>query len=135
MKISNILITISRLLYPFILLFAFYIIINGDISPGGGFQGGAILATGLLLGYFIDVGKVINVSTMLRIEKSVYILLVLVCGISFITTGEFFTNFLKNHSYIPMRRLFLVLLNILIGIKVSLGLISIVSIFVEEGRA
>jgi multicomponent Na+:H+ antiporter subunit B len=39
----------SRLLTPFILLFAFYVIAHGHDSPGGGFQGGVLLAAGLIL--------------------------------------------------------------------------------------
>ena len=35
---------------PFILLFAFYVLVHGESSPGGGFQAGAIMAGGLLLG-------------------------------------------------------------------------------------
>ena len=34
---------VVRLLAPFIAIFAIYVILNGHISPGGGFQGGAIL--------------------------------------------------------------------------------------------
>lgn len=34
---------IVRLLAPFIAMFAIYVILNGHISPGGGFQGGTIL--------------------------------------------------------------------------------------------
>jgi multicomponent Na+:H+ antiporter subunit B len=35
---------------PFILLFALYVLVHGETSPGGGFQAGAIMAGGLLLG-------------------------------------------------------------------------------------
>jgi multicomponent Na+:H+ antiporter subunit B len=35
-----------RFLFPFILLFSLYTVLHGDISPGGGFQGGAVLAAG-----------------------------------------------------------------------------------------
>ncbi len=41
--------TITALLIGFILLFAFYIILTGHISPGGGFAGGVVCAAGLLL--------------------------------------------------------------------------------------
>lgn len=34
---------IVRLLAPFIVMFSVYVMINGHVSPGGGFQGGAIL--------------------------------------------------------------------------------------------
>ncbi|MGQ4808854.1 Na(+)/H(+) antiporter subunit B [Candidatus Entotheonellaceae bacterium PAL068K] len=38
-----------RLVTPFILLFAIYVIVHGHDSPGGGFQGGAILAAVIML--------------------------------------------------------------------------------------
>jgi len=39
----------ARLLSPYIMLFGWYVIIHGHYSPGGGFQGGALLAASLLL--------------------------------------------------------------------------------------
>ncbi|MGF1670373.1 MAG: MnhB domain-containing protein [Balneolaceae bacterium] len=39
----------SRLLSPYILLFGIYVIFHGHYSPGGGFQGGALLAAAVLL--------------------------------------------------------------------------------------
>ena len=41
--------TTTRLLLPAIQIFAFYVIAHGHHSPGGGFQGGVILAAGLIL--------------------------------------------------------------------------------------
>lgn len=40
---------IAKVLVPFILLFGMYVIMNGHISPGGGFSGGAIMGAGLIL--------------------------------------------------------------------------------------
>lgn len=39
----------GRFLSPFLMLFGFYVIIHGHYSPGGGFQGGALLAASVLL--------------------------------------------------------------------------------------
>jgi len=39
----------SKLIYPAILVLGAYVFIHGHLTPGGGFQGGAIIATGLLL--------------------------------------------------------------------------------------
>lgn len=39
----------ATLLVPLILLFGVYVIMNGHISPGGGFSGGAIMGAGLIL--------------------------------------------------------------------------------------
>jgi multicomponent Na+:H+ antiporter subunit B len=41
--------TITDLLIGFILLFGFYTVLSGHISPGGGFAGGIICAAGLIL--------------------------------------------------------------------------------------
>jgi multicomponent Na+:H+ antiporter subunit B len=39
----------SKLLFPAIILLGAYVFIHGHLSPGGGFQGGVIIATGFLL--------------------------------------------------------------------------------------
>jgi multicomponent Na+:H+ antiporter subunit B len=39
----------ARVLAPLILLLGVYVFVNGHLTPGGGFQGGAILASGVLL--------------------------------------------------------------------------------------
>lgn len=39
----------SRLLVPFMLLFATYVVVHGHDSPGGGFQGGVLFAAALIL--------------------------------------------------------------------------------------
>ena len=41
--------TICSLLIPFIQLFALYVIIHGHYGPGGGFQGGVLLAVSVIL--------------------------------------------------------------------------------------
>jgi multicomponent Na+:H+ antiporter subunit B len=41
--------TLARVLVPFILLYALYVIMHGHHSPGGGFQGGVIMGASLVL--------------------------------------------------------------------------------------
>lgn len=48
-KSSLILYTGCRFLFPLILLFGAYIFIHGHLTPGGGFQGGAVIASAFLL--------------------------------------------------------------------------------------
>lgn len=47
--------TISRLLIPFIQLYALYVVAHGENGPGGGFQGGVIFGASLIL-YVICFG-------------------------------------------------------------------------------
>jgi multicomponent Na+:H+ antiporter subunit B len=46
---SKIVRTAANLLFPFILIFGLYVIVHGHLTPGGGFQGGAVMATGLAM--------------------------------------------------------------------------------------
>lgn len=50
---------VTRLLIPFVLLFALYVQFHGDFGPGGGFQAGVILASALILYALVfDLGEV-----------------------------------------------------------------------------
>jgi multicomponent Na+:H+ antiporter subunit B len=51
---GELLTTGSRLLVPLILLAGAYVFVNGHLTPGGGFQGGAILASAALLMLLAD---------------------------------------------------------------------------------
>jgi multicomponent Na+:H+ antiporter subunit B len=47
--------TVARILIPFIQLYALYVLMHGHYSPGGGFQGGVILAASVVL-FFLTYG-------------------------------------------------------------------------------
>lgn len=40
---------IAKMMLPFIFVFGLYVILHGEVGPGGGFQGGVILAAGFIL--------------------------------------------------------------------------------------
>ncbi len=46
---SKIVRTVSNILVPLIFIFGLYVIMHGHITPGGGFQGGAVFASGVAL--------------------------------------------------------------------------------------
>lgn len=46
---DNILRYVASILIPIIFVFGIYVVLNGHLSPGGGFSGGAILGAGLIL--------------------------------------------------------------------------------------
>lgn len=48
MKNDLVLRVVGKLLIPFILLFALYVLFHGDFGPGGGFQAGTIFAAGII---------------------------------------------------------------------------------------
>lgn len=133
-KTPDLFVTFSRIVYPLMIAFGFYVVINGHLSPGGGFQGGAIIATAVLILYYIDFDKETNISLLVTVEKSVYIAIIAVVSFSVLTRGEWFTNFTPLDASVTVRSIYLVLLNLLIGVKVALGLWTIFAAFLKEGR-
>ena len=55
MKLDVILRVTTKLILPFILLFAFYVHFHGDFGPGGGFQAG-VIAAGMVILYSLVFG-------------------------------------------------------------------------------
>lgn len=55
-EMSRIVRTITNLLYGFIMVYGFYVIVHGHLTPGGGFQGGAIVASAFAL-LLVTYGK------------------------------------------------------------------------------
>ncbi len=127
-----------RFLLPVILLFGVYVVLNGHLSPGGGFSGGAILGAGLILhslGYgFAATEKLVN-------RKSYGALTV--CSLCFYSLSKaysFFTG--ANHlpsiitSGVPGRIFsagLILPLNICVGIVVACTMYGFFSLY-KRGR-
>jgi len=92
---------VTKMLIPFILLFALYVQFHGDFGPGGGFQAGVIFASAIFL-YTLLFGlstarRVINQS-WIQLVAAVGVLLYGCVGIvSLLNGGNFFDyNVLSN---------------------------------------
>ena len=134
MRHSILLTTVARILFPFVILFGFYVILNGSLSPGGGFQGGAILATGILTTFFARPSHSLNASKLIKIEKYLFLSLVLLVVAGFFLGGNLFMNPARS-PLIPLElNTYLIFLNLILGMKVTLGLTAIVCVFFEEGE-
>jgi energy-converting hydrogenase B subunit I len=104
MRMSKLVRTGSDLLYPFVLIFGLYIIMHGHLTPGGGFQGGAVVATGAAL--VIIAWSYEEASDMIRkfamtLQESVGLLLFI--GTALLAIGlavTFFYNYLANSGLI-----------------------------------
>ncbi len=69
----------SRIVFPFILLFGVYIFVHGHLTPGGGFQGGSIIASGFLLLYLAYPNYKLKRGGLAAIEG--------LAGLTFVTLG------------------------------------------------
>ncbi len=118
----------SRIIFPFILLFGSYIFIHGHLTPGGGFQGGSIIASGFLLLYLAYPGERVN-RKKLAVTEGLAGLIFVVFGAIGIFTGahSFLFNFLPKGT---LNMLFsagiLPILYIAIGFKVGSEFASII---------
>jgi len=88
----------ARLLVPPALMFGIYVMMNGHLSPGGGFSGGAVMGAGLIL-YLTAFGfrRTERFMTM-RVFRTVT-----VCALSFYALSKaysFFTGANGLHSFI-----------------------------------
>ena len=84
---DNILKNAARVVVPAVFLFGLYIMLNGHLSPGGGFSGGAVMGAGLIL-YSIAYGferssKLLNAKTYSIIVVSALCFYAVLKGYSF----------------------------------------------------
>ncbi len=109
---------ITGLLYPFVIVFGLYIIVNGHNTPGGGFQGGAILATLYIGRLIVNPVNDIDAHRLHDIEHTIFMVIVLL---------PLVVLFYPLHRVYPVLNTpYLVMMNLLIGIKVALGLTVVV---------
>ncbi|QTX31782.1 sodium:proton antiporter [Aminithiophilus ramosus] len=118
------------LLVPFILLYASSIIVMGHLSPGGGFQGGAVMATVTVLfcvvyGSSFEAARV-NPKVKETIESLGALLFLVVGLVGLWAGGEFLSNGAAGFHLGTRGHLFsggtIPLLNVAVGMKVGAGL-------------
>ncbi len=149
MNMSKIVMSAANLLFPFILVFGFYIVLHGHLTPGGGFQGGAVIATGFVLLFVaysykqiadrIGVGALHNTETLGLLLFIVTALIALGFGVTFFTNwmldiGPILNNpvafgpnpgDLNTAGVIPI-------MNLAVGIEV-LGALSVIVLYMLSG--
>jgi len=123
----------ARVLTPVLLIVGIYVITHGHLTPGGGFQGGSMIASSVLLLLMGDNNFVPDIKKFKLLEGfsgSVYILLGLT---GMVLTGFFLKNFastgtvgeLMSGGIIPIIYLF-------IGLKVGSELTGILADFLKQ---
>jgi len=123
---SDIAIVTIRLICPVMLLFCVYLIMNGHISPGGGFQGGVVAASLFVCRYMIHDIYDIPIGRVITVEKLIFSAILLM-GALFI--------FLAAHTFYPIHQtIYLIAMNLLIGLKVACGFLIVFYRFIAFER-
>jgi len=139
---SPIILLLSRVISPYIMLFGLYVIFHGHYSPGGGFQGGTMLAASILLIRIAMEEKVYEMQFKKSFDIPLGALGVLIFfGVGLITMflGG---NFLDYH-YLPMnwltpadiRSMGILFIEIGVGLAVMTILVAIYDNLLEDEDA
>jgi multicomponent Na+:H+ antiporter subunit B len=141
---SRIVKTMSSVVFPFVMIYGLYVIAHGHLTPGGGFQGGAVVASGAAM-ILVAYG---SIWTMERVKEKQLSVLESLGALGFIclaffgllfSLNIFFNNFLANSEYFLGTSVsygdvaanintagVLPLMNFAVGLKVIAGLFVIV---------
>lgn len=86
----------SKFLFPIITLYGIYVMSYGHLSPGGGFQGGVIIASGVLLLLISHKSFEVPHTLIVALETLAGVAYVLIGLIGLFTMDLFLGNFLPN---------------------------------------
>lgn len=123
---SSLVRTGAKILFPLILVLGIYVFVHGHLTPGGGFQGGAIIATGFLLMLVTYKGFQTNHNIMVWLES--------IAGLGFVAIGLYglftYGSFLQNTGWTGnlndlVSGGLIPLIYIFIGIKVATELTNV----------
>ncbi len=96
---SKIVRAMTKPLYPFIIIFGAYLVVHGHLTPGGGFQGGAVVASAIAFLVVAYGGThIYRKGSLTGLESTGLIVFI---SLAFLGMGvAFFYNFLANGGII-----------------------------------
>ena len=89
---GELLLTGTRLLLPLILLFGAYVFTHGHLTPGGGFQGGAIIASAILMLLLSNPLKRFSHRLISVVESTSGVAFVVIGAFGIVLAGGFLDN-------------------------------------------
>jgi len=110
--------------YPFVLVFGVYVVLSGVRSPGGGFQGGAIIAAIFMSKHLSTGGRLIPVELAFTLEKILFLSILVLAALFLIHRQE-----LGPGTYLA----YMYAINLLIGFKVFCGFVILYMKFMHSG--
>ncbi|QQO10996.1 MnhB domain-containing protein [Breznakiella homolactica] len=140
---TNIIDLTAGKLSPIVLLFGWYVMFYGHQSPGGGFQGGVVLASGIV---FIALGRreggigrldarhsALGSASMAWVEVAAFLLILVLCSAGLAAGGSFLENPIVSGSGIPPVA-YIIAFNLAIGLKVGSGIALVCLLMMGSGN-
>lgn len=127
---------VTKMLIPFILLFALYVQFHGDFGPGGGFQAGVIFAAAIIL-----YTMVFGLSTARRVIKQPFVKLLAATGV-LLYGGVGVVSMLRGGNFLdynvladdPVAGQHLGILLIELGVGITVAAVMVIIFFNFDGR-
>ena len=119
----------TRILVPFILLFALYVQFHGDFGPGGGFQAGVIFGAGCILyGLVFGVDALMGVAPMavVRTIAAGGVLLYALVGVAGVLAGGNYLDYgVLGATPVAGQHLGIMLIELGVGMTVAAVVVSL----------
>lgn len=128
---------ISKIILPFIQVFGVYVILFGHISPGGGFAGGTILGSSLILSKIADENhrftRRLSLKGLVRAATLSIMTYGIVKGYSFLTGGSHISapHLPKGTAGNILSAGYILPLNIAVGLIVAITIYIFYNLFNE----
>ncbi len=118
-------------------LFGIYVVVHGQLTPGGGFQGGVILATAPLAVYLagsFDQFKRITSERLVEISEAVGAAGYAIVGVAAMAAGALFLeNFIpQGEKGSVLSGGTIALIDLSVGLEVAAGFVLLLTAFLEE---
>jgi multicomponent Na+:H+ antiporter subunit B len=128
----------TKLIVPFIVLFALYVQFHGESSPGGGFQAGVIVAAAVIL-VSITFGQSVARKIVPRwlIERMIPLGALLYAGtgiVSLINGANFLDYSVLAHDSVHGHEYGIIIVEIGVLVTVAGTMIAMFYAFIERGR-
>jgi len=137
-RFDKILQQVTFILFPLIMIFGIYVVVNGHLSPGGGFSGGAIMGAGLIL--YLNAFGIEKMSRFFTENTHKYVCVAALSFYCLAKSYSFFTG--ANHlpsiisAGVPGRIIsagLILPLNICVGLVVACTMYSFYTLFRKGG--
>ena len=144
MRMFPILRVVSKILLPYIVLFALYVQFHGDFGPGGGFQAGVIFAAGIILYSLVfGLNAARRVVSPIIVEVMIAVGVLIYAGTGLLTIalgGKFLDYDVLDHHVLPNvlphgQHLGIFLVEAGVGVTVAAVMICIFYAFAGRERA
>lgn len=123
----------SRIVFGIVLITSLYIITHGHLTPGGGFPGGAMIASAILLLYLADDEFRSNIKGFKILEGVAGSLFVIVGLLGLLFATYFLQNFLPSGNIGELLSAGIIpIIYVLVGLKVGSEISGIVDNFLTE---